>query len=54
MGIEVLDSDPTANAALPTFTNLTVKCLILRQNMTIGVWNEGEQKMYDYSMCLAK
>jgi hypothetical protein len=41
-------------SGLPLFGNLTLKCKILKKNLTIDSWNEGETKMIDFSYCLAK
>ena len=54
MRVEVTDTDPMASGVLPIFPNATLKCLIVRQNMTIEYWAEGDQRMIDFSLCLAK
>ncbi len=50
----VVDTDPMAPTGLPMFTNSTLKCKILKQNLTIDRWDIGETKMLDFSYCLAK
>ncbi len=50
--IEVTEADPMAAAGLPVFANATLRCLVVRRNMTIEWWARGEQKMFDFSLCM--
>lgn len=50
--LEVTEGDPMAAAGLPVFANSTLRCLVVRNNMTIEWWPRGEQKMFDFSLCM--
>jgi len=50
--LEVTEGDPTASAGLPVFANTTLRCLVVRSNMTIEYWPSVEQKMFDFSLCM--
>jgi hypothetical protein len=50
----ITDDDPMSPTGLPLYPNATLKCKILKLNLTIDRWPEGETKMLDFSYCLAK